>query len=535
MLHTETHYISHQATQAFGKIITDYLSQSEELEPYYNLFPTIANIEKFISTKQAQPIDRNVLVQTLTEQYKNIDNKEASLTNIKLLQDANTFTICTAHQPIIFGGPLYFIYKIAHAIHLASSLQAQIPQYKFVPIFYMGSEDADMDEIGTCTIEGRPYHWEVTQGGASGRMPTASMHNILQDVLAHINANTANGETLTHILSMAYKNNATLDKATLQLVHSLFGKYGLVVLIPDNASLKKQFAAVMQQELIQRASEALVVKTSQSLAAHYKVQAHARPINLFYLVDGLRERIELVNNIYKVVNSNLQFTEPEILKELEMHPERFSPNVILRGVFQESILPNIAFIGGGGELAYWLQLKEVFEFNKVPMPPLLLRQSFLLQSQDHIAAMQQLQLNHEQLFNEINVLHKNFITSHAQWQDLQQEVALQQQLIENYKEKASNILPQLEKSMQAYEARYNKLQLAIEKKFIAHSKRKQADSIAQINKLKNALFPSGNLQERVDNFIPYYDMYGAEFIDSIIANCKPMGNEFGIMQLQTID
>jgi bacillithiol synthase len=531
MLETSSQFVAHSETNAFNNIVLDYVNQNNKLSDFYNLYPSIENIQKFINAKQLQNVDRITLVQVLQNQYQQIENKTKTTANIELLLQENTFTICTAHQPIIFGGPLYFIYKIAHAIHLANTLQKKLPTYNFVPVFYMGSEDADIEEIGTCNIEGKQYSWEPNQGGASGRISTDSLQKIVADVLAIINTQNVNGIALQTILENAYNKNLSLNKATLQLIHSLFGDYGLVILIPDNSKLKKLFVPIMQKEITERKSENIVQQTSKTLEANYKTQAHARQINLFYLGDGFRERIEYNNNLYRIANKDIQFTEEEIIIELKKYPEKFSPNVILRGVFQECILPNVAFIGGGGELAYWLQIKEVFAHYNIPFPPIVLRQSFLLKDAKDVKSMQYLNITDADIFKNIDAIHKKFILQSHDWQDLQAEKDLQIQLIDNYKIKAKLIMPQLSKSILAYEAKYKKLQEAIEKKFVAHSKRKQADSINAITKLKQKLSPNGNLQERMDNFIPYYNLHGSAFIDDIINNCTLFGEDFKILTL----
>ncbi len=521
--------LQHADTHAFGKIVTDYLANEKPIQAFYNVHPTIENISGYIATKAKQDIDRDALADALKLQYKQVANKELVSQNIEALRSANAYTICTAHQAIIFGGPLYFVYKIAHTIKLAQALQAKNPNHKFVPVFYIGSEDADIDEIGTCTIADKTYTWQPDAKGATGRMSMDSLQTIADDIIAHLDWSNDFGQEIKLFLQATYTQANTLGAATLQLVHWLFGKYGLVVLDPDNRAFKKIFAENIKTELVEQASAALVEATNKKLELHYKSQAFARPINLFYLGNNIRERIVLENDVYVVQNTDIQFSEEAIIKDVDEHPENYSPNVILRGVFQEKILPNVAFIGGGGELAYWLQLKEVFALHNVPMPPIVLRQSFLIASKQHLNKLSDLQLHWQQLFLHKDPLLKYYITNNSAWKSLEAERQLQAQLMKSYKEKANAILPQLVISMQAYEARYNKLQAAVEKKFIAHAKRKDKDNVEAITKVKEQLFPKGNLQERVDNFIPYYNAHGAEFIEAIINNTDDLGSTFNVL------
>ena len=253
----------------------------------------------------------------------------------------------------------------------------QFPQYNFVPVYFMGSEDADIEELNNITINQRKYVWETKQTGAVGRMKVdKTLMQLMNELEGQISV-LPHGKELMEFFRASYKEKISIQQATLYLLNTLFGEYGLVVLIPDNAALKKLFQPVIQKELIERFSHKAVSDTTNKLDEHYKVQASGREINLFYLIDDKRERIEATDSKFKVESLNLEWTQDEILKELDEHPERFSPNVILRGAFQETILPNIAFIGGGGELAYWLELKEVFQQANIPYPMLILRNSFL--------------------------------------------------------------------------------------------------------------------------------------------------------------
>jgi hypothetical protein len=189
-MHQKATYLPYNSTGFFSKIIADYLSGASELHAFYQLSPTIDGIKAAIAARQNFDTPRNILVEVLQEQYVSITHTKKVARNIQLLSDKNTFTITTAHQPNIFTGPLYFIYKIMHAIKLADELGAQLPQYKFVPVYYMGSEDADLDELGFVNVGGQKLTWKTRQTGAVGRMK--------------------------------------VDKALLKLIHAIHGQTGVL-------------------------------------------------------------------------------------------------------------------------------------------------------------------------------------------------------------------------------------------------------------------------------------------------------------------
>jgi len=358
--------------------VIDYLNAAEQLQPFYNYPVSLQGIQQSIEARKQFNTNRHLLVDALTTQYNGVNLSASQQNNLNLLLSENTFTITTAHQPNIFTGPLYFIYKILHAAKLSAELKQQLPQYDFVPVYYMGSEDADLDELGFINLNGEKLIWQTHQTGAVGRMQVdKAFIKLIETIHGQLGVEQY-GNTLIDLFKQYYTEGKTIQQATLALVNHLFADYGVLVVVPDNALLKKQFQSVVEKELTEQFSHQAVEATIHQLSKHYKVQAGGRDVNLFYLIDDKRERIEISNVKFQISNLKISWTKDEILTELENHPERFSANVILRGVFQETILPNIAFIGGGGELAYWLELKKVFEAVNVPYPMLIVRNSFLI-------------------------------------------------------------------------------------------------------------------------------------------------------------
>src|SRR5438270_768174 len=383
--------LPYRQTGYFTKIILDYLDHAEALKPFYAHQPSLHGVQKAIDNKKSFS-NRKSLAEQLLKQDSHVAHKQATKQNIDALLSPNTFTITTAHQPNIFTGPLYFIHKIIHAIRVSETCKASMPGYHFVPVFYMGSEDADLEELGHIYLGGQKIEWKTKQAGAVGRMKVDKGFIQLIELIQGQLAVLPFGNEIVSLVGDCYQEGMLIQDATFKLVDAMFGDYGLIVLIPDNAALKTQATHIFEDDLLNEIPSVIVEQTASRLhAAGYKLQANPREINLFYLQDGIRERIVKKNSArdsiaeFKVLqgsssgkSAELSFTEKDLLKELQDHPERFSPNVILRGIYQETILPNVVYIGGGGEIAYWLQLKDLFEHYKVPFPVLLLRNSFLV-------------------------------------------------------------------------------------------------------------------------------------------------------------
>jgi len=525
-----TKYLSYRETGYFTKIATDYLEANEQLQPFYNYPVSIEGIKAAIAARKQFATNRVLLVDELRKQYANISLSAKQEANLAALLSENTFTITTAHQPNIFTGPLYFIYKIMHVIKLADELNGQLIENKFVPVYYMGSEDADLDELGFINLGGRKISWNTKQTGAVGRMKVDKDFIRMIGLIEGQIGIHPYGNELTELFKKVYTVGKSIQQATLELVNSLFADYGLLILIPDNAELKRSFHSVIEKELTEQFSHTAVEETINALGKNYKVQTGGRELNLFYLTEDKRERIEFTNFKFQITNLKLSWSNDEILIELKDHPERFSANVILRGVFQETVLPNIAFIGGGGELAYWLELKKVFEQVHVPYPMLILRNSFLWMSRSQEERLHKLGFTIKDSFKKQDELLNALVHKESSKQlSINTEVEKISAVYQQLQAAAGSIDATLSDHTKALQTKALKQLVSLEKKMLRAEKRKFEAQQRQIEKLKQELFPADSLQERQENFSLLYVRFGKEWLQAIYHASKGLEQEFGVM------
>ncbi|MEK0413765.1 MAG: bacillithiol biosynthesis cysteine-adding enzyme BshC [Bacteroidota bacterium] len=526
--------VAYPLTGYFSNLVSDYLEANQKLDPFYTHPPNINGIKAAMVARDSFNTPRQGLVDTLNKQYEGVKVSELVNANIQSLNNGKTYTITTAHQPNIFTGPLYFIYKIAHTIALSRSLEKQIPGAHFVPVYYMGSEDADIDELGFVTIGGQKLVWQTKQTGAVGRMLVdAELLALIKLIEGQIGV-TVQGAAWVNLLKNTFTIGKTIADATFEIVNHLFGEYGLVVLLPDSDKLKSLFTSVIEKELTTGFSNKAVQQTIQQLSANYKVQAAGREINLFYLQGNKRERIVQTSTGFEVPALGLQFSKEQILLDLKNNPSCYSPNVILRGVFQETILPNIAFIGGGGELAYWLELKQVFAEAAVPYPVLLLRNSFLLVPAKHAQQLKKMQINTINLFKgRPQVIIDSFVKAntshHLQINAQMAAIEAQYTLI---KEQAASIDTSLVDHIEALAHKQAQKLVQVQKKMLRAEKRKFEVEQQQITKIVEDLFPGGSLQERVENIADWYKMYGTHFVSAIVENSDDFSKGFTLLYLK---
>lgn len=522
--------LPYNSTGYFSKIVSDYLSGADTLQPFYQHFPNLNGIKDAIAARKQFDTPRSLLVAQLKEQYKGLTLSTKTSQHIDALLAENCFTITTAHQPNIFTGPLYFIYKILHAVKLAEYLSEQLPENNFVPVYYMGSEDADLDEIGSLNVGGAPLKWNTKQTGAVGRMKVdKAFLQLIHAIEGQIGV-LPNGNELIQLFKQCYQEGETIQVATLALVNHLFADFGVVVIIPDNPHLKLAYQPVVEKELLEGFSQKLVTITSQALEQHYKVQAGGRDINLFYLLDDKRERIERQGNNYDVKALGLKFSTAEILEELKNHPDRFSANVILRGGFQETILPNVAFIGGGGELAYWLELKTVFEAVAIPYPVLILRNSFLQIPNRQFQQIRQLGISIEDLFQDQLSLLNQYVLKQTQHQlSIGAEMKSIAAVYDQLKQVVTNVDVSLEAHVAALQTKSAKRLKELEKKILRAERLQHEIAARQIENLASSLFPGKSLQERLYNFATYYAKYGSAWMHTIYQASPALDMQFTVL------
>jgi bacillithiol biosynthesis cysteine-adding enzyme BshC len=525
-------HIPFSTTHLFSKLINDYVEGKGTAQEFVQYAPNQEGYQAAIDGRKLHPVNRALLVEVLTSQYANLQPEAAVNDNIALLKKDNTFVVTTAHQPNLFSGPLYFFYKIIHAIQLAASLKVQFPQHDFVPVYYMGSEDADLDEVGAFNLEATRYQWNTKQTGAIGRMQVDDALLKLIQQLEGYWAILPQGQKALAILKEAYQKGKTINEATLYFVHAFFGSKGLLILQPDDAKLKAAFIPVMEKELLTQFSHQAIQPAIVRLANEYHVQTEGRSLNLFYLKDQTRARIEKQGDLYIVVDTDMQFTESEIIAELHQYPERFSPNVILRGVYQETILPGVVFVGGGGELAYWMELKNVFQQVGVHYPLLQLRNSFLLMNQKQAAQWKEMQFEEQDLFKPLLDLEIAYVKKHAsEALHLNGQLDTLASLYAAIKNEVVKVDPTLGAHAEnlAHQAKAKLEEL--EKKMVRAERRKQAVAIQRIHRIKKELFPQDNLQERVENFSKWVGQQDLAWFNTIMENSTGLESRFSIITI----
>ena len=505
-------------TGLFSKLLLDYIEDSPNVKPFYTARPSLEGFKQAIQSKSFEAENRKTLVEVLKDQYSSIDTPEAVTSNIESLVSKNTFTVTTGHQLNIFTGPLFYIYKLVATINIARKLNETYPEYHFVPVYWMGTEDHDFEEINHLYINGERFEWKSDQKGATGRFSTKGLEEVLNQLPGR-----------TEIFKKALKKHSRLSDVVRDYVNALLGKEGLVILDADDSRFKKEFLHVIEDELFKETSHTLVEKQSQALdKAGYKQQLQPRELNLFYLDEGLRARLVKEEGGFSVVDTDLKFSDEEIKSLLKTKPERFSPNVILRPVYQETILPNLAYVGGPSELAYWFQLKQVFDHFNLAFPILMPRSFIMYIGMAICRKIQKLDVDFHDLFFRKDLFINKYIRSHSNGQlDLKDAKTDLDKLFKELRDKAAAVDSTLGALVEGEMVKGNKSITRIEQKMIKAEKRKREDEIRMLEEIYDALYPGGVPHERKENLLAIDD---TNFTQQLLELLDPMELKYGIVR-----
>lgn len=509
-------------TGQFSPLFLDYLAQKPELKSFYSFFPSLENFPSLIQQKKFNQEKREVLVEALRGQYAGLVVPEYTQTQITSLLSDKTFTVTTGHQLNLFTGPLYFIYKIVTTINLAERLKKAYPDYHFVPVYWLASEDHDFDEINYFKLDGKKYQWNSSQTGSVGDFQLDDSFKEFYKSVAHF---------APEFFKEAYLGSQTLAEAGRKYVHHLFGENGLLIVDGKEASLKKLFQTVIMDDLTAHTSFQLAsTQTSLLESLGYKSQIFPRPINLFYAEKGMRERIEQVGEEYQVLNTSITFSKEELLQMVVERPERFSPNVVLRPLYQEMILPNLAYIGGPAEIVYWLQLKPIFDHFGEAFPAVMPRNFVAVVDKNTQRKIDTLELSDKELFQDVLSWKKQYLDKHASSDIyLAKEREGLTSILAQAKSHAVLLDQTLGYSFEAASVRALKIVDQLASKLRKAEERKHAHEISLRETIAQHLFPGGAPQERVENFMKFY-LDNPHFVEVLFEVFDPLDFDFIILK-----
>lgn len=504
--------ILHKSTNRFSKTIIDYLEGVEQLKPFYKYDFTIEAIEQVIADKLKDNIDRKLLVDVLLKQNKDYLNNSLVKQNIEQLEQTNTYTITTGHQLCLMGGPLYFITKVISIIKTCGVLKEKYTKYNFLPVFWLASEDHGRGEVSSINLFGNQLKWIDDSDMPTGNISSVVIQPLLNE-LKEILGNSVHANELVQLFTEAYDGKRNLAQATRHYLLKLFGDKGLVIIDGDDKRLKEKLEPLAKVEIETQIGKKLVSKTTEKLEnLGYKGQVYPRDINFFQMTEKGRVGVENIDDALPILDNN---------------PEKLSPNVIYRPLYQELILPNLAYIGGPGEMAYWLQLKSLFKHFNVNFPMLILRDSSMFVTKAISNKMEKLNMSVECLFESRLETEKRLLQELATVDlTLEEESKQLIALFDELKSKVEQVDMSLVPAIEGEKTRQLKSFEGFAKRLHKAEKRKQEETLKHLETIHDKLYPNDSLQERHDNFMMFYLHKGKSLFDDYEKAFNPFNKKF---------
>ena len=493
---------SYKELNFLSELIGAYVNNSETLKEFYQFEPSINGIIESATHKKFE--GREALVVEIQKQYAGIELGTAVTENISLLKSDTSFVCVAAHQLNIFLGPLYYVHKILDLLKTVTVLNEYQSDFNFVPVFVLGSEDHDQEEINNTTIKHKEYQWQTNQKGAIGRYIIDENFIKLRDALIQNLSNT----TLIEVLKNSYTLGEQYSVGHRKFLHLLFQKHGLIIVDLDAAFFKVQCHSIFKDEVVYHRAHAILKDTLVVLNSEFKIQAKPRDINLFSLANHDRKYIQNVDEFENTAISDL------------------SPNVIMRPLMQQKVLPAVCFIGGAGELGYWLELKKLFDFYQIQFPVLSLRNHILYADSKTKNKLDQWEISCKDLWLQENEIVQKILKKNSPYTTLFKEIIPDVNTIFKKIETSADLLDKtLISAVGAEKAKFQNALEHLEKKFLKAEKRKNDELVNAVSHLKNNFFPEGILMERKNNFMDYYDRYGDAYLDELLNLIGPFSKD----------
>lgn len=498
-----TKLINCKSVNFYPKLIQQYIDNELKNKQIVDFDYSENELKRQLKNRSYSAEQRAVLVNALQKQYQGFDLTNAEKNNLAHLNNSNCFTITTGHQLVLLGGPLFFYSKILDVVQLAKKMSSA--SNHVVPIFWMASEDHDFEEIASVRIFGKKITAAGNNKGPVGRLKNSVFKEFLTEIKALLQ-NDDRYSVIVELISTAFESGKNLSEITRIFVRFFFKDEGVLIIDGDDENLKRLFIPAIKAELTNQT----LFKATQDVLQNFnnegfKIQVNPREINLFFIQDGLRERIVPSEKGFKTVNNTHSWSHDELLKLVDEQPQCFSPNAVLRPVYQEVILPNIAYVGGAGEIAYWLELPKAFKAFGIHFPMPIVRKSYIVVQHKLLQWLTDNAWDLSSLFKIPELLEKEFAEKIADdTVKLTNEISELTVFFDKLKVKGESIAPQMAKVVLGEQKRAISALENVEKRFLNAEKQKHDQQLNKLLNIQERVLPNQKPMERGESFLPLF-------------------------------
>lgn len=510
-----------------SQLYVDYMTDFEKVQSFFpQNFRDQDSWASVLEAVASRQIDRSRLVRILSDQNRDFHCGVQTLANIDALHNDNTVAVVTGQQVGIFTGPLYALYKALTAIKLAQILRERHPDYHFVPVFWLAGEDHDFEEVRSITLIDKannlarveylpPDYHSGKNLGPVGSLQVDDSFEPFRQKLLEVLPDTDFKPKVMELLRVAYQKGMTLNRAFVHIMNDLLLDSGLIFLDPNQVEIKQILAPIFNSELTGASQTSqLVIDRSAELERFYHAQVKPQPINLFMFHKGGRYLIEPRPEGFALKGTRQHFTREEMLQRVQESPELFSPNVILRPICQDTLLPTAAYVGGPAEIAYFAQMGPVYDTFKVPQPIIYPRASATIIEEKVQKVFERFSLGVPDFFKDIEVLKQNLAERLSELSVDEMfggTSAALMETLQSLERGLEKLDPTLVSALKNVREKVGYQIDSLKQKALAAQTRRFDASMRQLEKASLHLFPSGNFQERELNIAHFLNRYGLEF------------------------
>nr|WP_255233382.1 bacillithiol biosynthesis cysteine-adding enzyme BshC [Aliifodinibius salipaludis] len=514
----------------FSELFKTYVHNFDEVSDFFETDPFDPNAVSKKIDEFAFKGNRKQTASILSALNKQFDVHEAALRNIKRLEKENALAIVTGQQLGVYGGPLYTVLKTISTIHITQKLEKEFDR-PIVPVFWLADEDHDYDEVRKLTIieEDEPKTFSLSPKNnhlpTVANLPLPDEISDMRDQLKESLYNTDFSDDLWTLLDESFQKDRSFFEAFGLFISRLFSKHGLVLAGSNHPDVKEATggylkASIEKSDTIRDQLE----EKSADLAEEYHQQVTLYDSNLFYLDDETgRAKITRNGNGWKT-DGNIEWSTAQLIDEIDAHPDRFSPNVFLRPILQDALLPTVGYVAGPGETAYYGQMKSMYQCFDMDMPIIFPRLSATLVEPAIDRIIGELPFEFHEYGNRIEDLESDYVDRtdkhdiEAIFEDWQAQV---EEISDNKKKDIADIDPTLEaaaeKATSVYINELNKLK----GKVYRSVKKQDQTQLNRIRRIKANLFPGDGLQERTIAGIFFMNKYGIDIWDKLLNTLDP--------------
>ena len=522
-------------------LFLDYMYEFENVQEYYkHNFRDKENYTSLFKSISESRKDKQIDISSiLKNQYSSLQKvSDKTHGNIESINNSKTIAIVTGQQLGILGGPLYTIYKIITAIRLANQFTERYDDFKFVPVFWLEGDDHDFNEVRSVNLFDNEnqvlniaYKEEINDDDAKQSIGNINFDEALNDFLNKYESSLRDTDFKNELvvkLKECYQVGKSFKQSFKELLFWLFDEYGLILFDPQDPEVKSLLKPIFKKEINDfNIHTQKLIQVSAKLEEDYHAQVKVKPVNLFYHTDDGRYSIEPVEEIFKLRRKRKQFTKDEILAEIENSPQLFSPNVLLRPICQDYLLPTGFYIAGPSEIAYFAQITPLYDFYKIVTPIIYPRSSVTLLEKNIAAALDKYDLTMTDIFLGLDELKEKVIAGLSE-NNIEKTFEESLHEIDLTFDKLKENLFAIDKTLVDASLRYRERVVSsineLKSKAVKAQETKHETTVRQLTRMSNLLYPFGNLQEREINFTYFYNKYGKSLINKIYEDISV--NEF---------